>query len=162
MVEVVEFRREDVMAQNLAEDGGNGVAVVDDEQAERDAEGRAEDADGGALEHEDAGDRPAGDADGFQRADFTRLLDDDRDERRRDAEGGDEQDERHEKRHEFFLNLQRAEQHLVAFLPRDDFETTEAVRFVDVAVQLLHQFVHLHGIGNFSLYGSGCPPVISE
>ena len=50
MVEVVELRREDVMAQNLAENCGDAVAVVDDQQAERDAERRAENADGGALE----------------------------------------------------------------------------------------------------------------
>ena len=40
------------MAQNLAEDGRDGVAVVDDEQSERDAEGRTEDADGGADHQE--------------------------------------------------------------------------------------------------------------
>src|SRR5580704_13741333 len=114
---IIDVARKQIDADNVGEEMIDRVDVVDREQTEPDADGHAKDADDETLQHENAQDFSRSRPERFHDANLAGLLDGDRNQRAHNAEGRHDDDERQDKEHHRFLDLDRTEQPLVQFRP---------------------------------------------
>ena len=98
------------------------VAVLDEPDAEAEADGGAEESDDDALTDEDADDLSGAGAEGFEDADFSGLLHGDGDEGVHDAESGNDDDEEENDEHDVAFHVDGFKEFAVHIHPCRDTE----------------------------------------